>query len=278
MSFDLIIANPPYGSQNSLVKKILRKILPFGKEIVCLAPIASFLEDDIFPKCGTIKKVENVFEDASMHKPAVASLRNENNNTTDKTIYLLTNERQIQLFKGVDAYNKSHKRTYEIISYFNCKENEIVSKTKLYDGIVPFRNETFRDIWENENAFVYGHRSAGDGVHGSDAEDYKCNVERNGNAFIKPHQQYFDSFIFSTKVEKDNYKEWWYSCTKSWSGKKQGNGLTNAFLSLINECVSGGAGVEAYKTYFPNLDWSHPWTDQEILKEIGLPEDFLEKG
>lgn len=29
--------------------------------------------------------------------------------------------------------------------------------------------------------------------------------------------------------------------------------------------------------YLPRVDWSKPHTDAEILKEIGLPEDFLEK-
>ena len=59
------------------------------------------------------------------------------------------------------------------------------------------------------------------------------------------------------------------------TGKKSRDGLTNTILSIICECVTGGAGVEAYKTYFPNLDWSRPHDDASILKELGLPEDFL---
>jgi hypothetical protein len=27
----------------------------------------------------------------------------------------------------------------------------------------------------------------------------------------------------------------------------------------------------------PNPDWSKSWADKEILKELGLPEDFLEE-
>lgn len=48
-----------------------------------------------------------------------------------------------------------------------------------------------------------------------------------------------------------------------------------AFLvELIRE--GGQKIVLAYlKAKNENLDWSHPWTDAEILKELGLPEDFL---
>ena len=36
------------------------------------------------------------------------------------------------------------------------------------------------------------------------------------------------------------------------------------------------ASLKQYNQYL-NLDWSKPHTDAEILAEIGLPEDFLEK-
>ena len=48
-----------------------------------------------------------------------------------------------------------------------------------------------------------------------------------------------------------------------------------AFLvELIKE--GGQKIVLAYlKAKNENLDWSKSWTDQEILAELGLPEDFL---
>ena len=57
--------------------------------------------------------------------------------------------------------------------------------------------------------------------------------------------------------EKENIINWWYNSKIAsklcWGLKKQ----------------SFGRG------YLPRVDWSHPWTDAEILKELGLPEDFL---
>lgn len=64
-------------------------------------------------------------------------------------------------------------------------------------------------------------------------------------------------YEFETKEEKENIINWWYNSKMAsklcWGLKKQ----------------SFGRG------YLPRVDWSHPWTDEEILKEIGLPEDFL---
>ena len=44
MSFDLIIANPPYGNKSSLSKKIINLLQPFAKEMVVLAPIRSSVD------------------------------------------------------------------------------------------------------------------------------------------------------------------------------------------------------------------------------------------
>ena len=58
-------------------------------------------------------------------------------------------------------------------------------------------------------------------------------------------------FILKDAKEKKNAVDWFYG--------------SKLFLKGIpNSC-------------FPHVDWSKSWTDQEILAEIGLPEDFLEK-
>ena len=48
------------------------------------------------------------------------------------------------------------------------------------------------------------------------------------------------------------------------------NRKMNTFVLLL-------ANGEGYLELFPQVDWSRSWTDKEILKELGLPEDFLEK-
>lgn len=82
-------------------------------------------------------------------------------------------------------------------------------------------------------------------------------------------------FYFEKAFQKNNFSNWWYSCNSNQSGKKSRIGLTNFILSILRDARSANGG--GYDEFFPNIDWSHPWTDKEILKEIGLPEDFLEE-
>lgn len=55
MSFDLIIANPPYGKSSSLSKKIVNKMLEckVAEEIIYLSPTNTYKSD-------TLKNVQKV--------------------------------------------------------------------------------------------------------------------------------------------------------------------------------------------------------------------------
>lgn len=270
MSFDLIIANPPYGKQNALAKRIT-EILSSFKSVVILAPADTFMEKDIFTKCSNIVKLGyNPFEDASMHNLSIAFLGKEHSNTLDSLDILISDEKEKRLAKAVLEYNSKHKKQYENIAYFNTKENKSLAECKTYKGIL--QNANCKNIFDENRFFVYTIRAAGDRVH-VEGEDTIVN-RKDKEPWINPHKRYFDAFVFKDEGSKLNFSRWWNSCIVN--GQKSFKGLTNAFLSIITDCVSGGAGVEAYETYFPHLDWSHPWTDKEILKEIELPEDFLE--
>lgn len=56
--------------------------------------------------------------------------------------------------------------------------------------------------------------------------------------------------------------------TWQWEAKT----FINRLLDLHEKVYGMSFGANCV---LPHLDWSHPWTDEEILKEIGLPEDFL---
>lgn len=273
MPFDLIIANPPYGKQCKLAKPIIKKILEAAPVAVVLCETIGFTQDEsIMHKVVHLEKIPNPFTDALIQNLAIAKLNSAANNVGFSREFFTLDEKRYQLVQAIKSYNKTHARGYENIAYFNTKETKKLSECKTYDCILA--DASCKDLFENNQVFVYTIRVAGDGVH-VDGDDTKVNnLEKD--AWINPHKRYFDAFVFATSLEKQNFRNWWNSCIQN-TGKKSRDGLTNTILSIICECVSGGAGVEAYKTYFPNLDWSKSWTDQEILKEIGLPEDFLEK-
>ena len=273
MSFDLILSNPPYGKQCNLAKPIIKKILEAAPIAVVLCETIGFTQDEnIMHKVVHLEKTPNPFTDALIQNLAIAKLNSAANNVGFSREFFTLDEKRYQLAQAIKSYNKTHARSYENIAYFNTKETKKLSECKTYDCILA--DVPCKDLFENNQVFVYTIRVAGDGVH-VDGDDTKVNnLEKT--AWINPHKRYFDAFVFATPLEKLNFKSWWNSCMKD-TGKKSRDGLTNTILSIICECVSGGAGVEAYKTYFPNLDWSKAWTDAEILKELGLPEDFLEK-
>lgn len=273
MPFDLIIANPPYGKQCKLAKPIIKKILEAAPIAVVLCETIGFTQDEsIMHKVVHLEKIPNPFTDALIQNLAIAKLNSAANNVEFSREFFTLDDKRYQLVQAIKSYNKTHARSWENIAYFNTKETKKLSECKTYDCILA--DASCKDLFENNQVFVYTIRVAGDGVH-VDGDDTKVNnLEKD--AWINPHKRYFDAFVFATSLEKQNFRNWWNSCIQN-TGKKSRDGLTNTILSIICECVSGGAGVEAYKTYFPNLDWSHPWTDQEILKEIGLSEDFLEK-
>lgn len=271
MSFNLVISNPPYGKQCSLAKPIIKKILEAAPIAVVLCETIGFTQDEsIMHKVVHLEKIPNPFTDALIQNLAIAKLNSAANNVEFSREFFTLDDKRYQLVQAIKSYNKTHARSWENIAYFNTKEIKKLSECKTYDCILA--DASCKDLFENNQVFVYTIRVAGDGVH-VDGDDTKVNnLEKD--AWINPHKRYFDAFVFATSLEKQNFRNWWNSCIQN-TGKKSRDGLTNTILSIICECVSGGAGVEAYKTYFPNLDWSKPWTDQEILKELELPEDFL---
>ena len=273
MPFDLVIANPPFGKQCNLAKPIIKKILEAAPITVVLCETIGFTQDEnIMHKVVHLEKIPNPFTDALIQNLAIAKLNSAANNVEFSREFFTLDDKRYQLVQAIKSYNKTHARSWENIAYFNTKETKKLSECKTYDCILA--DASCKDLFENNQVFVYTIRVAGDGVH-VDGDDTKVNnLEKD--AWINPHKRYFDAFVFATSLEKQNFKSWWNSCMRD-TGKKSRDGLTNTILSIICDCVSGGAGVEAYKTYFPNLDWSRPHDDAEILAELGLPEDFLEK-
>ena len=285
MSFDLIIANPPYGKSSSLSKKIVNKMLEskVAKEMVVLAPKNTCKNENIsnaVDKAILIK--ENPFADASFAENTLCVFHTgtEKGNIDWVSFYLTP--KSVKLYKAVQAYNKTHTPCFTVVDgsqlkkKFQCKIPELSKKvwTKYKDHLeVLFRdrlNEVFSP--KSEGIFVKTIWTPENGVHFGDAHDtlYNYGKKEWDTNWEKDHR--IDLFLFPNEQYKNNFRDWWYSITKT-SSKKVRAGLTNAFLDLNRDYV--GAGAESFLETFPNLDWSKSWTDQEILRELGLPEDFL---
>lgn len=279
MPFDLIIANPPYGLNNSLAKKIIPVVLSQAKDLVVLVPKNTYKSKACLDHVKKLSIVDNVFEDAAVQNLSIALLNKDYTNTEITMESISLSPKQLQLATAIKAYNKTHTKHYNRLKFSGAPIGNKMEKTiekaalsGICDYLKPIADMKLKDARDAGLFFVTTVWTPLDGVHTSHAHDWTYNLEGKWDPDWD-RMCPINASIFLNKQERDNFSKWWYSCLEREQGKKLRSGLTNACLDLCRDAISsGGSG---YEIYFPNIDWSHPWTDAEILKEVGLPVDFL---
>ena len=285
MSFDLIIANPPYGKSSSLSKKIVNALLEnkVAKEMIVLTPRNIYKDSKILAHVATYQDVENCFTDATIDRLAITRLVP---GTVNKYTYesISLNRKQVELLSAIRKYNSCHGAHFHVVDGNNFSKKwdlqlkDTNSQIQLSGNLEGIADEKLADLVENFQCFFKTIWTPSNGVHISDSHDIRYNLDNIFNEKVKEgwfKSRCGDLFIFKDKVSRENFNKWWYSCRELYG--KERKGLTNYILGMLYEAVSGSAGVNSFYDFLPHVDWSHPWTDSEILKEIGLPEDFLEK-
>ena len=291
MSFDLIIANPPYGKSSSLAQQIIDTVKACAKQSIWLVPVNICKYDEVLKSCESINILSradsNLFEGATTGRLSLLKISPKTNNSSlvyEDLILSTLDEKLVELRKATKAYNEKigTKSIYTIdgnhlLKKYNKTLKEASKQTlpKTFESIA---NRNVKDLRDEGYCFYNTVRSTVDGVHFTDGYDRRYNFEGIwDNKVDTTHSG--DLLCFESKEARNNFRDWWYSCTKKYANKVECNrrGLTNMYLTLLGNCVSLSAGIGYYIDYFPQVDWSHPWTDSEILKELGLPEDFLEK-
>ena len=281
--FTKIIANPPFGRSSSLSKEIVNEMLEnkVAKEMVVLAPRNLYKDSKILAHVATYQDVENCFADASIDRLAITRLVPI---TVNKYTYesISLNRKQLELLSVIRKYNSCHGSHFHVVdgSNFSKKWNlqlkDTNSRIQLSGNLKNIADKKLADLVENFQCFFKTIRTPLDGVHISDSHDIRYNLDNIFNEKVKEgwfKGRHGDLFIFKDRASRENFNKWWYSCRELYG--KKGKGLTNYILGMLYEAVSSGAGVNSFYEYLPHVDWSRSWTDQEILKEIGLPEGFL---
>lgn len=243
--FNKVIANPPYGKIGT---QILQKLQTLAPQVVALEQSADIKRDKLFQYIDKIEGPYNCFEDAAVAVYAF-SLK-------DKKVHSMEWESwsaDYRYDRNIAPFYKKNFARKEPWKY-HCWESE----------------EEWRRLFKEDKTFLLTLRTVENGVHsGENALDVYWNKkhickftpgERTTGGFSSVDKQgkyAAQGYEFETKEEKENIINWWYNSKIAsklcWGLKKQ----------------SFGRG------YLPRVDWSHPWTDEEILKEIGLPEGFL---
>ena len=281
--FSKIIANPPYGNKSSLSKKIVNSLLKnkVAEEMVVLAPRNIYKDSKILAHVAMYQDIENCFADATIGRLAVTrTVLDAVNKYTYENISL--NRKQLELLSAIRNYNSCHDAHFHVVDG-NCfskkwglQLKDTNSRIQLSGNLKSISDKKLADLVENFQCFLKTIWTPFDGVHISDSHDIRYNLDNIFNEKVK--EGWFksrpgDLFVFKDRSSRENFNKWWYSCRELYG--KERKGLTNYVLGILYEAVSGSAGVNSFYDYLPHLDWSHPWTDAEILKEIGLPEDFL---
>ena len=263
MSFDLIIANPPYGKRSSLSKKIVNALLEnkVAGEMVVLAPPKTFygiLDHSKELKCvSSYLNKTIIFEDAAVEILYLDHIVSEKQNKYKESSDFLLDEKHKVFRNVVIEYNKTHSNGLEYKSWMCTLQGK---EKGLFDS------------FEDSKIFLVPifTPSPLNGV-ARQGESYEHNVLKKPIEYKKRVSAPFILYI-KDDVHYNNFSSWWYSAKKRREG-----GLINFMFDILFILYGGDPSLLKYVEVIPNLDWSHPWTDAEILKEIGLPEDFLEK-
>ena len=287
--FDLIIANPPYGKSSSLAQQIIDTVKAYAKQSIWLVPVNTCKYDEVLKSCESVNILSradsSLFEGATIGRLSLLKISPKTNNSSlvyEDLILSTLDKKLIELRKATKAYNEKIgiKSIYTIDGSYLLKKYDKTlkeaSKQTLPKTFESIANRNVKDLRDEGYCFYNTVRSTVDGVHFTDGYDRRYNFEGIWDNKVDTTRS-GDLLCFESKEARNNFRDWWYSCTKKYANKVECNrrGLTNMYLTLLGNCVSLSAGIGYYIDYFPQVDWSHPWTDQEILKEIGLPEDFL---
>lgn len=247
--FDYIIANPPYAMGNELTKTVVENV-GFGKYIN-LMPVSKYKGKELYKYVESIQKVEDRFDDAEIGESLIVA-------EMLKTANTFKSYEELEMCK----FDERFKKFYE-------KNNSI--KASFIVG--PVLSKPTREHYsQNTDFFVYL-RAAANGVDmsgGTFEWNNKLKSERELMPYIirkhecKNKEVVYGQFIFfDTPTEKDNFTDYWYR-----------NGTSGLCHKLLKGLNKGGSTVNLA---IPRVDWSHPWTDEEILKEYGYTEEEIKE-
>ena len=254
--FDYIIANPPYAMGNEITKTVVENV-EFGKYIN-LMPVSKYKGKELYRYVESIEKVEDNFEDAYVGESLTIAIMSKTADTFSSfgELEMCKFEEKLRKFYGENKKRKSNF-TVSADSYI---KNKNITKEKIQNIVNSF------DI---NLDFICPIRVAENGVDMSGfSYDWNylksiTNKDLNIRNYYEGYRLTFSVIHFNTAQEKNNFTEFYYR-----NGK---NGLMHKLIKGMHK--SSGT----IDTAIPRVDWSHPWTDEEILKEYGYTEEEIKE-
>ena len=250
MKIDGIIANPPYGAIGANIAYTIREKVDY-ECFVNLLPANDYKRNktkDLFNYQSEMETINNGFDDAAVTTHLCLVSKNKANSMT------------------LDEFERSQYIDPSLDKYF--EENSKRAMTTLFDTSILSAAKNY----DNNTTFIIGWRDPVNKhmPYRKDVTTYLWNVKENINfTYIIEHHLNkannsvpFGGLIFKTAVEKKNYSNFVYSK----------NGFR--FMAKLFTAVQSDM-LKTMSTYFIKVDWTHPWTVEEILKDYGYTEDEI---
>lgn len=250
MKIDGIIANPPYGAIGANIAYTIREKVDY-ECFVNLLPANDYKRNktkDLFNYQSEMEPVNDGFDDAAVTTHLCLVSKNKVNNMT------------------LDEFERSQYIDPSLDKYF--EEN---SKRKHYAiDAMPTGGYSRKNagIWPIETTFIVGMRDMNHKhlPYSKTCTTYNWNVNNVGTmeslpAMTNNTQLSVSNCNFNTAVEKQNFVKFVYNNFK--------------FMSKIFTALNCDGTVHSIA--FPKVDWTRPWTVEEILKDYGYTEDEIKE-
>ena len=257
MKTDLLISNPAYGAIGANITDTLRQKIDY-KEFINLLPANDYKRNktkDLFKYQSDMMPISNGFTDAAVtthvariHKGTVEDPAPNINMTLDEF------ERSQYIDRSLDKYfEENSKRQPTVIDKY-------LPSRDLVKQIGPERSLIFTKRDVNHKHLPYSKK----------VNSYKWNVESsitadyliNNTAVDFNNAVSIEMLICATSLEKINQANFYYSE----DGFK--------FISKLFTAVNVDSRIDLTKI-LPQVDWTHSWTVEEILKDYSYTDEDI---
>lgn len=259
--FDLIFANPPYGTIGANITKNILDKVDFD-EYINLLPIKDICRDaDLVNHVIDAESIDNgdAFEDAAV-TTAVSHVSKEkvNNFGADEFLVSKQTKKDSLLYKYIVA--NYLKKYADFAQHDDCSIDDL---TKLHNG----------EYSPTDVGFLVSHRESANGhlPYSKSAPQYRWNVLHDlspaelttiwipRTANNKTHAILI---LLPSPEKRDNLAEFCYS--------------EDGFRFLSMQFKAMNSDFARYKNVFPKVDWSRRWTVEEILHEYGYSDPEID--
>lgn len=254
MKIDGIIANPPYGKVGANITKKIIDMVDFT-EYVNLLPANDYKRNDskdLFNYQSDMESINDGFADAAVTTHLAKIHKNKVNNMT-----LDEFERSQYIDRQLDKYfEENSKRKHYAIDM--PKELHRVENPDICKIIFI----AHRDI--NHKHFPYNREAQANFIN-LNLGNYEAVCDKFVMKSAKEKGEiYFlgNCYVFNSTAEKSNMSNFIYST----------NGFR--FISKLFTAMNVD-GRQTIKNVMPKVDWTRPWTVEEILKDYGYTEDEI---